>query len=61
LDIAGKRAFLTTELLLLAVHDDEMRIEPALLEGLQRGHTVSVVVRRHADIGHAPSAPNGRS
>lgn len=39
LDIAGKRAFLTTELLLLAVHDDEVRIEPALLEGLQRGNT----------------------
>lgn len=39
LDIAGKRAFLATDLLLLAVEGDEVRVEPALLEGLQRGNT----------------------
>lgn len=40
LDVAGQRTFLSTEKLLLGVYDDAVRIEPALLEGLQRGHAV---------------------
>ena len=34
LAVAGKTAFLSTEKLLLAVHDDQVTIDPALLEGL---------------------------
>lgn len=40
LDVAGQRAFLSTEKLLLAVHEDSVRIEPALLEGLEQGRAV---------------------
>ena len=36
LDSAGQRTFLSTEKLLLGVHDDGVRIEPALLEGLEQ-------------------------
>jgi hypothetical protein len=37
LTVAGPSTFLSTEKLLLGVHDDGVRIEPVLLEGLQRG------------------------
>jgi hypothetical protein len=40
LDIAGQRTFLSTEKLLLGVSDDGVRVEPALLEGLQQGRSV---------------------
>src|SRR6185369_4862449 len=40
LDVAGQRTFLSTEKLLLGVYDDSVRIEPALLEGLQQGRSV---------------------
>lgn len=36
LNVAGRRAFLTTDTLLLGLHDNGVRIEPALLEGLQQ-------------------------
>ena len=36
LDVAGQNTFLSTEKLLLGVHDDAVRIEPALLEGLKQ-------------------------
>ncbi|HEX2674673.1 MAG TPA: hypothetical protein VHM25_27545 [Polyangiaceae bacterium] len=39
LDVAGQRAFLSTEKLLLSVYDDRVRIEPELLEGLQLGRS----------------------
>jgi hypothetical protein len=39
LTVAGQRAFLSTEKLLLGVQDDGVRIEPALLEGLQQGRS----------------------
>jgi len=38
-DVAGQRTFLSTEKLLLGVYDDSVRIEPALLEGLQQGRS----------------------
>lgn len=38
LNIAGRRAVLTTDNLLLGLHDDGVRIEPNLLEGLQWDH-----------------------
>ncbi|HYQ04633.1 MAG TPA: hypothetical protein VER96_38430 [Polyangiaceae bacterium] len=40
LDVAGQRTFLSTEKLLLGVYDDGVRIEPAVLEGLQQGRSV---------------------
>ena len=40
LDVAGQRAFLSTEKLLLGVYQDSVRVEPALLEGLQQGRAV---------------------
>ena len=39
LDVAGQSTFLTTEKLLLGLHDDAVRLEPALLEGLARGRS----------------------
>jgi len=36
LDVAGQSTFLSTEKLLLGLHDDAVRIEPALLEGLKQ-------------------------
>ena len=37
LNVVGQRALLSTQKLLLGVHDDGVRIEPLLLEGLQHG------------------------
>jgi hypothetical protein len=39
LNVAGQRAFLSTDKLLLGLYDDAVRIEPALLEGLQQGRS----------------------
>jgi len=39
LNIAGQGAYLSTEKLLLELRDDEVRIQPALLEGLQHGRS----------------------
>jgi hypothetical protein len=39
LDVAGQRTFLSTEKLLLGVYDDRVRVEPALLEGLEQGRS----------------------
>lgn len=43
LNVAGQRTYLSTDQLLLAVHENEVRIEPALLEGLQQGSSPRVL------------------